>query len=677
MSFSGDEGIFSDDDDTHHGGVSLMPESFVPTTPTGWEPERQPIGPPNELVVQKFAGFARFLKEHTSPRSKRVTAGGRIVPAGPNSPPPTFDMGFIDSIVKQSEASKSPRLSNATANLSLQGTASVNAKEGLNTKGGGTSQTSRRNSRANNGTNKAQGIANQGYESILGNSAAAIDPAIKLPAGASVYHVLNDGKIAFVGINGVSFRVHLTGDGQTSWEYLPPMNAYPAGFVPSGQGYFNNPSSVGFSQQPMMFPQGIAVGHSPQMIPQMMPQMFQTTTPVQPSDHARPADMNQAHINAAAFHHVAPQMQNVSMENVNSNASATNVPNHDAKNLQQLLDLKISLYKSRTDDLKWMERFLALNEQDLPAHELVAVLSRKKDLILEIDSLRKTKQTLERLLHGTESGSTNAAPNLNASRINEVNYGNTSHGFDGTVLDNSQTVPQPSTGSGASVPSTGQQGAKKPLSPMAPAFVPRSMGKEKSVEEKRVEEKKVEPKIFPIDHAGWDRVCPPQKSMFIDPKLIKDYDHYVKVFDESLAREKEEEAKAEAARKAGKKPGPTKLEMEIAEAQAATVKDLNDQIAQKRPTEKKAEKGKGKAAARGAKGRQSEKRNARRVPIFHFHLLLLINRSSGKNSAGKATTTSEEFGTVLRAKCALQTLITVALANVEAVQTSRKKARVS
>ncbi|PYH91793.1 hypothetical protein BO71DRAFT_384943 [Aspergillus ellipticus CBS 707.79] len=51
-------------------------------------PSRQPSDPPQGVRAQTDAGFARFLKEHTSPKHQRVTAGGRIVPMEPVSPTP-------------------------------------------------------------------------------------------------------------------------------------------------------------------------------------------------------------------------------------------------------------------------------------------------------------------------------------------------------------------------------------------------------------------------------------------------------------------------------------------------------------------------------------------------------------------------------------------------------------
>lgn len=283
MSLTSDDGIFSDDDETNQGGVPLQPESFVPTTPTGWEPERQPIGPPNELVVQKFAGFARFLKEHTSPRSKRVTAGGRIVPAGPNSPPPTFDMGFIDSIVKQSEeVAKSPERSETTTKPSLQGKtadARAGAKGAPNTTSGESSQHDQRDSRGNNRTTNTQTTV-QRTEGSLGNPATSIYSALDVPSSFHVYQVLDGGNTAIVGSNGSFFRVHLTDDGLTKWDILQSVAAYPpmAGFVQARQDYFGNMSAFGFPYQPMMFPQGMPVhpmyplGHMRQTLSPIFPQ---------------------------------------------------------------------------------------------------------------------------------------------------------------------------------------------------------------------------------------------------------------------------------------------------------------------------------------------------------------------------------------------------------------------
>ncbi|KAI4200515.1 MAG: hypothetical protein LQ350_003885 [Teloschistes chrysophthalmus] len=72
--------------------ATLYDDSFI-------RPVRQPLNPPGISLIQKHAGFARFLKQHASPPHHRVTAGGRIVPAGPQSPPPMMLIPSINAVI--------------------------------------------------------------------------------------------------------------------------------------------------------------------------------------------------------------------------------------------------------------------------------------------------------------------------------------------------------------------------------------------------------------------------------------------------------------------------------------------------------------------------------------------------------------------------------------------------
>lgn len=65
------------------------------------QPIRQPHAPPNSSVLQRHDGFVRFLKQHASPPHQRVTAGGRIVPAGPSSPPPMLDFSSLNGFLRE------------------------------------------------------------------------------------------------------------------------------------------------------------------------------------------------------------------------------------------------------------------------------------------------------------------------------------------------------------------------------------------------------------------------------------------------------------------------------------------------------------------------------------------------------------------------------------------------
>ena len=67
-------------------------------------PYRQPIQAPEELHDQKKDGFKRFLKEVASPPHHRVTAGGRIVPTGTQSPPIMMQFDSLEDSVQHRQA---------------------------------------------------------------------------------------------------------------------------------------------------------------------------------------------------------------------------------------------------------------------------------------------------------------------------------------------------------------------------------------------------------------------------------------------------------------------------------------------------------------------------------------------------------------------------------------------
>lgn len=69
-------------------------------------PSRQPRSPPGRRSRQKQEGFKRFLKQVASPPHHRVTAGGRIVPFAPQTPPPIMNFCSIDNAILQSAMSE-------------------------------------------------------------------------------------------------------------------------------------------------------------------------------------------------------------------------------------------------------------------------------------------------------------------------------------------------------------------------------------------------------------------------------------------------------------------------------------------------------------------------------------------------------------------------------------------
>ena len=142
-------------------------------------PTRQPINPDGDFDWQKARGFARFIREHASPRHHRVTAGGRIVPALPNTPPPTFHDAFLDAFL-QSGAIDPIQLASEVPQNSV---------------------TSRGNST----------LPSHTYSSTTSHL-----PKLKIPPGFRVIQASIDGSVAITTRGTTTYRYELMANGQTN-----------------------------------------------------------------------------------------------------------------------------------------------------------------------------------------------------------------------------------------------------------------------------------------------------------------------------------------------------------------------------------------------------------------------------------------------------------------------------
>ncbi len=113
------------------GSVDSMEDSVVFSSSGTRHPHRQPLNAPSETRVQSDDGFARFLKQHSSPTHQRVTAGGRIVPMEPIPAPPQFNL-LIDNLARgknsasQKKMADDPKMSNKRSTPVLSSTATAN-----------------------------------------------------------------------------------------------------------------------------------------------------------------------------------------------------------------------------------------------------------------------------------------------------------------------------------------------------------------------------------------------------------------------------------------------------------------------------------------------------------------------------------------------------------------------
>ena len=202
-------------------------------------PFRQPHAPPETSILQRHDGFARFLKQHASPPHHRVTAGGRIVPAGPSSPPPMLDFGSLNgllrdrpetakSVQKESCSSQSnPRTQNS------QATSSLMLGDYLQSQGGNTSGISIQHAAQPASMQTAISLP-FGYQSFMA-------PVLQTQSSVVPLAILPDGS-TLVSYNGMSYRASWNGINTTMEPLQPLQQAVDQQYYPQAysQGYLNS-----------------------------------------------------------------------------------------------------------------------------------------------------------------------------------------------------------------------------------------------------------------------------------------------------------------------------------------------------------------------------------------------------------------------------------------------------
>ena len=321
------------------------------------KPMRQPYGPPQSSLAQQHAGFARFLREHASPPHHRVTAGGRIVPNGPLSPPPMFRLDTIDSIV-QSHASgaNSPRVPRSAITSSFDDS---HAKQfepvsaGLtDPKPGPINASSKQQGRAaplriatNTSESFVAGIKAQTQPSIGQSMLSNVGAVLQLPQGAVPTMALPEGGL-IVNFEGRMYRATLDRVNNTILEPLqvmvqPPDIQQLVSPYPPATVFF--PGVAGFTPVPML--------HSPQIPAHPMPL----------------ADMT----NGA----------NLSQPQQSTQLQIRVLQNH---------------YDSLRSQLEALDRYVALYRHELSPMNHASMVTARMQLVQQLDSARVSKEQLER-----------------------------------------------------------------------------------------------------------------------------------------------------------------------------------------------------------------------------------------------------------------------------------------
>ena len=391
-------------------------------------PSRQPQGPPKNTLLQIDQGFARFLKEHASPPHTRVTAGGRIVPAGPRSPPPTYQMEFIDRLIKLDEESK--RVNALSKDRTAQRikqveTATLEAHSRSLAKDIFDSEMTKCAGQAdsrNSTDTETAGMISGDVPKISkeqSSSTAARGPVLQLPPDAELVLMLGDGS-AVISYEGAMVRAVLHG----AHTFLEPLQQV------QGLSSQAPPSNV---QQ--MMPLQTAQASSYQSIPamqQMMP--LQQMTAFHPMASFQQMSLNQpvyTQTSGAGIYcssvPVTPSVETM-FHNVQGAFPVTSMANglsgyQIQQNYQTQIDSLSTHQQTLQAHLNSLEKYVALHSHDLHPMQLSQTCAQRKNLIEQLDYIRKSRNHLEHLMQttGQDLGNNAMYPHTGLSEFPKTN----------------------------------------------------------------------------------------------------------------------------------------------------------------------------------------------------------------------------------------------------------------
>ena len=299
------------------------------------QPFRQPHAPPETSILQRHDGFARFLKQHASPPHHRVTAGGRIVPAGPSSPPPMLDFGSLNGLLRDGPATarssqkESRSTQSNTRTQNPQAISSMTLGDYLQSQGGSVGGMSLQHAPQTTSTQTAIPFNDLpfGYQSFMGpamQAQAPMVPLVMFPDGSTL-----------VSYNGMNYRASWNGV-STSMEPLQPFH------LPVDQQYY---------------PQANLQGYLNNSHYNVAPQPSQASAPSIPL--------------ASATNVARPDM------------SKSDVPFHQTQNGDEL---------SLKTELTNLDKYLALYHYDITPAERASLIAQRRRLVEEIDRIRLSKE---------------------------------------------------------------------------------------------------------------------------------------------------------------------------------------------------------------------------------------------------------------------------------------------
>ena len=376
------------------GGVLLEPDPIV-------YPLRQPRKPPPDFAIGKVEAFYRrpefleFLIKHVSPTHSRVNSAGRIVPAGPNSPPPTFRVDLIDQVLRNADkatlGAQTPTERTILWREAVNVTDVEDAKTKVDDKKTGVVEadpTDKGKVSLNALTEHFN--ADSGIEVVsmgpISNQTSA-QPTINdasspplIPPGSQVLGKHPDGTLV-ISFDGGVYQLSSRG----GYPYLEPcQNAFQPVPAPIFQPSLAIQPMMPF--QHMSHFQQVAPFHQFSTLQQTLPQGMGGMYYSPRSSNAYGADVFQGVQEPRPIMHLRYPANGLA-------ASQSQMATQS-----QIQDLSVQ-HKGVGDELKQIEKHIALNEHLFSPMQLVQVTNRRKELVEKLDGIRKAKIHLERCSH--------------------------------------------------------------------------------------------------------------------------------------------------------------------------------------------------------------------------------------------------------------------------------------
>ncbi|OAX78436.1 hypothetical protein ACJ72_07257 [Emergomyces africanus] len=355
-------------------------------------PCRQPLNAPQGNLAQSDAGFARFLKEHASPKHHRVTAGGRIVPMNlASTPAPEFKLP-----AKSSDQFEVKKLSNSYLQNQLMGRCS--------------------------GFHESESLQQQGLN-VISDRSNLVDFNFLVPRKASgsdsgeMHRLPHKGRST----SGQHAQRHSNGPlnshpvkrdtiGQLTLESTSVSSGYPvpnigasfAGWGPNDAQPYHASSSTSQSF-PLTYTtqQGTVLGAYPAdqsaIVMAAPTQLFPFST---------------IPINQNMLQHA--QISNLAMASAGSSEEPLN---------HNTLEKAAQEYDKLSDQLSNLDRYLAIHSWDIDPVAKKILIDQRVELVLKLDAARSTKEQIEAAIQFLASRAMNEEQSMGHQQFSNDVYG--------------------------------------------------------------------------------------------------------------------------------------------------------------------------------------------------------------------------------------------------------------